>query len=117
MYDVAIAIDDSEMFVGNQSCCLAIAESLKKPVIQETSRHVPNCTFSRIRKDFFLGFFEDGEVRLINNNYIWKRDVDFHGLSLKRVEDPEENWANRNGRVYDVYSGYNCVQSKAYYTI
>ena len=27
LYDVAIAIDDSEMFVGNQSCCLAIAES------------------------------------------------------------------------------------------
>ena len=63
-------------------------------------------------------FFEDDEVRLVNNNYNEEeKDVDFHGLSLKRVEDPEENWANRNGRVYDVYSGYNCVQSKAYYTI
>lgn len=118
LYDVAIAIDDSEMFVGNQSCCLAIAESLKKPVIQETSRNVPNCTFSRIRKDFFLGFFEDGEVRLINNNYNEEeKDVDFYGLNLKRVEDPEENWANRHGRIYDVNSGANCVQSKAYYII
>ena len=113
-FDVAVAIDDSEMFIGNQSSCCAIAEGLKKPVIQETSLEVPNCTFSRIRKDFFLGWLVDGEVRL-TNDLNEEQEIDFHGLSLKKTMEEEHKWANRQGRCYDK-ALVHCVHARHYYT-
>ena len=41
----------ARLFVGNQSCPLAIAEGLKRPVIQEVHPLTPNCIF--YRPDFF----------------------------------------------------------------
>jgi hypothetical protein len=107
LYDIAVAIELSEMYVGNQSCCLAIAESLKKPVIQETAVAVPNCTFSRLRKDFFLSFYVDGEVRLLNEKE-WGDSFNFHGLSLKKAESSEHRYDSCR---------FPCVTSEFYFQI
>lgn len=49
LLQVARIIAGCEIFIGNQSCCLAIAEGLKKTIIQETCRQFPNCLFQRKR--------------------------------------------------------------------
>ena len=40
-------IASSRLFIGNQSCLLAIAEALKKPTVIEIDPEAPNCLFSR----------------------------------------------------------------------
>lgn len=47
LYDVARAIAGAELFIGNQSAPCAIAEGLKKPLIQETFLGMSNCRFER----------------------------------------------------------------------
>jgi len=47
LLDVARLIAGSVLFVGNQSCPLAIAEAMKHPLIQEVYSAVPNCIFER----------------------------------------------------------------------
>lgn len=47
LLEVARLIGGATLFVGNQSCPYAIAEALKRPVIQETHLPVPNCIFPR----------------------------------------------------------------------
>jgi hypothetical protein len=47
LLDAAIAIAQADLFVGNQSCPLAIAEGLKKRVICEVCLHCPNCISPR----------------------------------------------------------------------
>lgn len=47
LYDVAQVISGAAVFVGNQSCPFAIAEGLKKPCVQESWDHDPNCMFDR----------------------------------------------------------------------
>jgi predicted O-methyltransferase YrrM len=44
---LAEAITGAKLFVGNQSAPLAVAEGLKRPVIQEVSSFIPNCIFVR----------------------------------------------------------------------
>ena len=41
--EVAQIIKGSKVFIGNQSCCFAIAEAMKTPRILEICREVPNC--------------------------------------------------------------------------
>lgn len=47
MLEVAQVIAGCELFIGNQSCCNAIAEGLKKNMIQETSTVFPDCIWKR----------------------------------------------------------------------
>lgn len=47
LLDAALIINSAEMFIGNQSCLCAIAEGLKKPLIQETCTIDKNCMFQR----------------------------------------------------------------------
>lgn len=47
MLEVAQLIAGAEMFIGNQSCCNAVAEGLKQRMIQETSTIFPDCVWSR----------------------------------------------------------------------
>ncbi|MBV5346170.1 MAG: hypothetical protein JZU63_12000, partial [Rhodoferax sp.] len=47
LLDVAVAISACDLFIGNQSCPCAIAEGLKKPLIQECFGADPNCMFNR----------------------------------------------------------------------
>lgn len=47
LLDVARLIAGASLFIGNQSCCYAIAEGLKKPAILEEYPSVPNCRFDR----------------------------------------------------------------------
>ncbi|MBX3114158.1 MAG: hypothetical protein KF836_06290 [Fimbriimonadaceae bacterium] len=47
MLQVAELIAGSKLFIGNQSCPLAIAEGLKHPLIQEVCLKNPNCIFFR----------------------------------------------------------------------
>jgi len=47
MMDVARAIAGSELFIGNQSCCNAVAEGLKHNLIQESHLTYPDCIFTR----------------------------------------------------------------------
>jgi hypothetical protein len=43
----AAVIAGSSLFIGNQSCCFAIAEGLKHNAIQETWVEGPDCIFRR----------------------------------------------------------------------
>jgi hypothetical protein len=45
MLEVAQLIAGSELFIGNQSSAMAIAEGLKHPRIQETCLHIPDCVY------------------------------------------------------------------------
>lgn len=45
--EVAQIIKGSQLFIGNQSCCFALAEGMKHPSIQETSLHIPDCIYKR----------------------------------------------------------------------
>lgn len=47
LLEVAQIIAGSSLFVGNQSCPLAIAEGLKHTLIQEVYLDIPNCLFFR----------------------------------------------------------------------
>lgn len=53
LLEVAEAINACTLFVGNQSCPLAIAEGLKVPVICEVCPYCPNCISPRA--DFWAG--------------------------------------------------------------
>lgn len=44
---LAQVIAGADLFIGNQSLACAIAEGLKKPIIQEVSLDLPNCMFKR----------------------------------------------------------------------
>lgn len=46
-YEAAQVIAGARLFVGNQSCCYAIAEAMKKPAILEVWPSGPNCLFYR----------------------------------------------------------------------
>ena len=45
--ELAQVINGADLFVGNQSFPLAVAEALKKPVVVEVDPGEPNCCFSR----------------------------------------------------------------------
>jgi hypothetical protein len=47
LLEAAQAIAGADLYIGNQSSCRAIAEGLKKPVIQEVHPPIPNCNFGR----------------------------------------------------------------------
>lgn len=47
MLEVAQLIAGCELFIGNQSCPNAIAEGLKRPLIQETDLTFPDCVYGR----------------------------------------------------------------------
>ncbi len=47
LMDIASLVSGCELFIGNQSCANALAEGLKKPIIQETSLKLPDCVFVR----------------------------------------------------------------------
>lgn len=47
LLDLAEVIAGCKLFIGNQSTPYAIAEGLKKPVIQELCLACPNCVFTR----------------------------------------------------------------------
>jgi len=54
LLEVAELIAGASLFIGNQSCPYAIAEGLKRPVIQETYAAIPNCIFPRYGASFVL---------------------------------------------------------------
>ena len=47
LLEAAQIISASEVFMGNQSSCNAIAEGLKHPMVQETCLEAPDCIFPR----------------------------------------------------------------------
>lgn len=47
LLDLARLIAGAELFIGNQSCANAVAEGLKKDLIQEVSLQIPDCVFPR----------------------------------------------------------------------
>ena len=75
-------INKAKVFVGNQSCALAIAEGLKKTIVQETCKWIPNCCFSR---EGFYTFHDTGNYRMIGSS----NPLDsFFGVDVEEVEDP-----------------------------
>ena len=60
LLDLAQVIAGCQIFVGNQSTPFALAEGLKKTVIQEVYLTDPNCIFERPGAQFV----RDGEVNL-----------------------------------------------------
>lgn len=55
LLDVARLIASCDLFIGNQSCPYAIAEGLKKRVIQEVHIADPNCMFERPDAQYVAG--------------------------------------------------------------
>ena len=55
LLDLAQVISGCKLFIGNQSAAYAIAEGLKKPVIQEVYLPTPNCIFRRPNAQFVTG--------------------------------------------------------------
>jgi hypothetical protein len=55
LLDVARLIATCDLFIGNQSCPYAIAEGLKKSVIQEVYIADPNCMFNRSNAQYATG--------------------------------------------------------------
>lgn len=47
LLEMAQLIAGAELFIGNQSCANALAEGLKKPIIQEVSTQFPDCIYVR----------------------------------------------------------------------
>ena len=68
LLQAARAINTTSLYIGNQSCLLAIAEALKIETICEGCCRVPNCNFSMFRNNFWYGFTEkNGNIHFINN--------------------------------------------------
>ncbi len=61
MLEVAQAIAGSELFIGNQSSCMTIAEGLKHPRILEGSLIIPDCIYP---KAYNAQYVFDGTVTL-----------------------------------------------------
>lgn len=59
LLDAARAIAGCYLFIGNQSCPLAIAEGLKKPIVCEVCPYCPNCISPR---SGFCPISADGSV-------------------------------------------------------
>lgn len=57
---LAEAINGAKLFIGNQSLARAIAEGLKKPIVQECWPQLPNCIWERPDAINYI----DGELRL-----------------------------------------------------
>lgn len=47
LYELAMIINGSKLFIGNQSCPYSLAESMKVNSIQETAVNIPNCVYKR----------------------------------------------------------------------
>lgn len=67
LLEAAKALNTVDLYIGNQSCLLAIAEALKLDIICEASKSVPNCNFSLFRNNFWYTFIND-EILLANNS-------------------------------------------------
>jgi hypothetical protein len=55
LLEVARIIRGSDLFIGNQSCCYAIAEAMKHNTIQETDVRCPDCMFERKNAQYVIG--------------------------------------------------------------
>lgn len=55
LLEVARIIRGSDLFIGNQSCCYAIAEAMKHNTIQETDVRCPDCMFKRKNAQYVIG--------------------------------------------------------------
>ena len=82
LLQLAQVIKGAKLFIGNQSCALAIAEGLKQTIVQETCRWCPNCCFNR---EGFYSYHDTGNYRMIGSSI--KLD-DFFGVPVEEVEDP-----------------------------
>lgn len=83
LLQVAQALNTTELYIGNQSCIMAIAEGLKLNIIQESSKRVPNCNFSRYRDNFYCVVKENNEIIFINDS-LQDDEKDFFGIKLLR---------------------------------
>lgn len=59
LLEAAELIAGADWFVGNQSCCYAIAEAMKCNVIQETCIEAPDCRFVRPGSIIVIGSYLD----------------------------------------------------------
>ena len=62
LYSLAMIINGSKLFIGNQSCPYSLAESMKVNSIQETSVNIPNCIYKRKN-----GLYNSTSFEKINN--------------------------------------------------
>lgn len=93
MLEVAQLIAGAELFIGNQSCANAIAEGLKKPLIQETDLTYPDCVFGRPDAQHVA----DGACKLPDIGGSGQKDIKHVVATLKvdasRLrESPPEGW-------------------------
>ena len=62
LYSLAMIINGSKLFIGNQSCPYSLAESMKVNSIQETSVNIQNCIYKRKN-----GLYNSTSFEKINN--------------------------------------------------
>ena len=83
LLEVAQALNTVDLYIGNQSCIMAIAESLKLNIIQESSKRVPNCNFSKYRDNFYCVVKDNDEIVFVNDS-LNVDNKDFFGIQLEK---------------------------------
>ena len=68
LLEAAQVIEGAELFIGNQSAPLAIANGLGKPVVVEVCAYAPDCFYKR--ENAFYSF--NGEVSFLTPRYAFK---------------------------------------------
>lgn len=81
LFEAAIAIQSSKLFVGNQSSCMALAESIKHNTIQEVCTDNPNCLFTY--RDNFHGMIPGWIFGFYESKYISISKKDFNECGIK----------------------------------
>lgn len=87
LLEAAKALNTVNLYIGNQSCLLAIAESLKINTICEGCKRVPNCNFSFFRDNFWYGFTDNSENLYFVNNTQVADQYTIMDISLKREKN------------------------------
>lgn len=104
LFEAGIAIQSSKLFVGNQSSCMAIAESIKHNTLQEVCIDNPNCLFHY--RDNFHGILP-GWIFGHSDKFISISKKDFNECGIKIKLDTwydEPETVTINNKSYQIRS-------------
>lgn len=93
LLEVAELIAGSDLFIGNQSSPMTIAEGLKHPRVQETCLYCPDCVYPPDGKNQYSG---DGSVEFEDFRHV------FPGFDVKTIdyrEVPRKGWLTKYGGI------------------
>jgi hypothetical protein len=99
--ELAIAINSSECFIGNQSSANCVAEGLKHQTIQEVCLRIPDCIYKRDNATFCC----DGNIDVVLFGKRIQISVPTPRRYIDKTETPPGGWRlNVNGEILKSYS-------------